>query len=191
MKNSVVGKTIQSTRQLANQLSKRASETLGFQMPRNPLDLERAFLDPVKRSAFFMALIPSLAFFGVSIRKLNGRECDVEIPFTWRTQNPFNSIYFAAQAAAAELTTGALILRAISAHPGMSMLVVSMKAEFSKKAKADVVFTCLDGEAIHEAADRAMAGESVGVTAQAVGRMPDGTEVSRFTFEWALKGKKI
>lgn len=187
MKNSIAAKAVQSARQLANQ----ATETLGFQMPRNPLDLERAFLDPVKRTTFFMALIPSLAFFGVSIRKLNGRECEVEIPFTWRTQNPFKSVYFAAQSAAAELTTGALILRAISAHPGMSMLVVSMKAEFSKKAKADVTFVCLDGEAIHQAAEKALAGESVNVTAHAVGRMPDGTEVSRFTFEWALKGKKI
>lgn len=158
-------------------------------MPTNPLDLERALLDPIKRQAFFLAVIPSLAFFGVVIRKLSGRECHVEIPFTWRTQNPFKSVYFAAQAAAAELSTGALVLRAISAYPEMSMLVVGMKAEFSKKAKNKVTFVCHDGEAIHRAAEKALSGENVNVTATAFGTLADGTEVSRFTFEWALKLK--
>src|SRR4051812_5352046 len=105
---------------------------MGFGLPSNPRELEKAFLDPVKRNAFFLAVIPSLAFFGISVSKLNGRECHIELPFTWRSQNPFKSIYFAAQSAAAELATGALILRAISSYPEMSMLVVSMKAEFSK-----------------------------------------------------------
>ncbi len=171
------------------QMAGAAADSLGLSMPKNPLDLERAFLDPVKRNAFFLATIPSLSFFGVSIEKLTGRECEVYIPFTWRTQNPFQSVYFAAQAAAAELTTGALIIRAKSSYPEMSMLVVSMKAEFSKKAKSGVTFVCLDGEAIHQAAERALGGNSVEVTATAVGRMADGTEVSRFTFEWALKTK--
>jgi acyl-coenzyme A thioesterase PaaI-like protein len=171
------------------QFAQRSTAALGFSVPKNPLELERAFLDPIKRNAFFVAMIPSLAFFGVKISKLNGRECQVDIPFTWRTQNPFQSVYFAAQSAAAELTTGALILRAIAAYPHMSMLVVSMKAEFGKKAKSDVSFVCLDGEAIHEAAERALGGESVTVSASAVGRMANGDEVSRFTFEWALKVK--
>lgn len=167
----------------------RVTKQIGFGMPSNPLELERAFLDPVKRNAFFLAVIPSLAFFGVSISKLNGRECHIELPFTWRSQNPFKSIYFAAQSAAAELATGALILRAISPYPEMSMLVVSMKAEFSKKAKGHAQFVCLDGEAIHDAAEKALSGENVTVSAQSIGRLANGDEVSRFTFEWALKLK--
>lgn len=170
-------------------LAETAAGAVGFAAPRNPIELERLFLDPVKRNAFFLVKIPSLAFFGIEVAKLNGRECQVDIPFTWRTQNPFESVYFAAQSAAAELTTGALILRAIAAHPHMSMLVVSMKAEFSKKAKADVSFICLDGEAIHAAAERALTGESVTLSACAIGRMSNGDEVSRFTFDWALKVK--
>jgi acyl-coenzyme A thioesterase PaaI-like protein len=167
----------------------RAAETLGLTLPNDPLGVEKAFLDPIRRNAFFTAMIPSLAFYGVSVTELTHLRCDVHIPFTWRTQNPFQSVYFAAQAAAAELTTGALIIRAKSAYPEMSMLVVSMKAEFSKKAKDDVTFVCLDGEAIHKAAERALKGENVNVTATAVGRLPNGDEVSRFTFEWALKVK--
>lgn len=167
----------------------RVSKRLGLQMPTNPMEWEQAFLDPMKRNAFFLAVIPSLAFFGIKISKLNGEVCHVELPFSWRSQNPFKSIYFAAQSAAAELATGALVLRAISQYPEMSMLVVSMKAEFSKKAKADAQFICLDGEAIHRAAEKALSGENVTVLAQSIGRMANGDEVSRFTFEWALKLK--
>ncbi len=167
----------------------RISKQIGLGMPSNPIELEKAFLDPVKRNAFFLAVIPSLAFFGIKISKLNGRECHIELPFTWRSQNPFKSIYFAAQSAAAELATGALILRAISSYPEMSMLVVSMKAEFSKKAKGHAQFICLDGEAIHKAAEKALSGENVTVSAQSIGRLANGDEVSRFTFEWALKLK--
>lgn len=172
-----------------SRFAKQVGHQLGLTMPTNPQGLEKAFLDPVKRNAFFIAMIPSLAFFGITVRKLTGRECQVDIPFTWRTQNPFRSVYFAAQAAAAELTTGALILRAIASYPEMSMLVVSMKAEFSKKAKGNVSFICLDGDAIHAAAEKALSGGDVNVTANAIGRLADGTEVSRFTFEWALKLK--
>lgn len=163
------------------------TKKIGFELPHNPLELEMAFLDPVKRNAFFLAVIPSLAFFGVSVSKLNVHECHIEIPFNWRTQNPFKSIYFAAQSAAAELATGALILRAIAPYPEMSMLVVSMKAEFSKKAKGHAQFICLDGDAIHKAAEKALDGGNVNVTAHAVGRLANGDEISRFTFEWALK----
>lgn len=171
------------------ELAKTIAPRLGLALPKNPLDLEKAFLDPVRRQAFFLATIPSLSFFGVTVEKLNGRECQVDIPFTWRTQNPFQSVYFAAQSAAAELSTGALVLRAISSYPQMSMLVGKMNAEFTKKAKANVSFVCLDGEAIHEACEQALSGEGVTVLARSVGRMADGTEVSRFTFEWTLKMK--
>lgn len=172
-----------------NSTMARLAGRLGLSLPSDPEALERSFTEPLKRNAFFLAFIPSLAFFRVSVPKLNAQECHVDIPFSWRTQNPFKSIYFAAQSAAAELTTGALVLRAIAAHPAMSMLVVKMSAEFSKKAKSDVRFICRDGEAIHAAALKALAGDTVTVTATAVGQMVDGTEVSRFTFEWALKIK--
>jgi len=167
----------------------RVADRFGLALPSDPEALEKSFTEPLKRNAFFLAFIPSLAFFRISVPTLNLRECHVDIPFSWRTQNPFKSIYFAAQSAAAELSTGALVLRAIAAHPSMSMLVVKMSAEFSKKAKSDVRFICRDGEAIHAAAVRALAGETVNVTATAIGQMADGTEVSRFTFEWALKIK--
>ncbi len=165
------------------------TKRLGLKLPQNSLELERAFLDPVKRNAFFLAMIPSLAFFGISVSRLSGRECHIEIPFTWRTQNPFKSIYFAAQSAAAELATGALILRAIAPYPEMSMLVVSMKAEFSKKAKGHAQFICEDGEAIHQAAEKAAEGGNITVVGNVVGRLANGDEISRFTFEWALKMK--
>lgn len=165
----------------------RAVSSFGF--PKNPVDMEDAFLDPVKRGAFYIMRLPALAFFGVSVTRLDQDVCHVELPFSYRTQNPFHSVYFAAQAAGAELATGALVLRAIAGRGDVSMLVVSMEAEFSKKAKGTIQFVCSDGAAIHQAAEKASAGEAMEVVATSIGRLHDGTEVSRFRIRWAMKKK--
>jgi acyl-coenzyme A thioesterase PaaI-like protein len=173
---------------------KKASNSIklkiGMALPETPEEFEQSFLDPMKCRGFFLSELPSLAFFGVSVSKLTQAECHVELPFTWRTQNPFQSVYFAAQAGAAELATGLLVLRALAGKSPVSMLVVGMEASFSKKAKRDVRFVCENGEAIHLAVERALAGEDVDFVAESVGRLADGTEVSRFKIKWALKAKK-
>ncbi len=102
-------------------------------------------------------------------------------------------IIFGAQSAAAELSTGALVLRAIAdlglGPESISMLVVSMDAKFGKKAKSLTSFYCGQGEAIHNAVLRASRGEDVTLEVETVGRMADGAEVSRFRFMWAVKAK--
>lgn len=162
----------------------------GLRMPQTPTEMERALLDPVKRQAFYLAKLPALSFYGISVLKLDASSCEINLPFTWRTQNPFQSIYFGAQTSAAELSTGALLLRAISGQPALSMLVVGMEGQFSKKAKADLRFTCPDGPVVAQAVERALAGEAQEFVLRSVGRLPDGVEASSFQFRWALKRKE-
>ena len=72
--------------------------------------------------------------------------CAVSLPYGWRTQNPFNSIYLAAQCMAAELSTGALAMLAIqSSNESVSMLVTNMEASFGKKATERSTFLCTNG----------------------------------------------
>lgn len=170
-------------------LAQLKPSALKFEFPSSPEDMERAMLDQVRRTAFFLARVPALAFFGVRVTEISARGCRVSLPFHWRTQNPFASQYFAAQTAAAELSTGALILRAIAGRPSISMLVIGVQGEFLKKAKAEVEFTCPPESAqdLLDALERVERGEAAEVEMRSEGRLGDGTEVARFRFRWALK----
>ena len=61
----------------------------------------RQIQNPVLQRLFMFAKLPSAFFMGVKIQSVSPKEAKVSIPYKWRSQNPFKSIYFAAQAAAA------------------------------------------------------------------------------------------
>ena len=100
-------------------------------------------------------------------------------------------MYFAVQAMAAELATGALVIRHISeSGKRISMLVASNRAVFSKKAVGRINFKCEDGDKIREAIAAALqTGDGVTCWMTAVGTNEKGEQVSTMEFEWTLKAK--
>jgi acyl-coenzyme A thioesterase PaaI-like protein len=106
-------------------------------------------------------------------------------------QNPFQSIYFAALAMAAELSTGILALTSVqAASKPVSMLVFDMNANFTKKAKSKIVFTCTQGKEITEAIEESIrTGEGKIVTVNTVGVDEVGDKVAEFNFTWTFKVK--
>ena len=90
---------------------------------------------------------------------------------------------------AAELSTGALAMLAIqSSNESVSMLVTNMNASFGKKATARSTFFCTDGIKVFEAIDHTIkTGEGVTVDMHTMGTMPNGEQVSEFTFQWSFK----
>lgn len=159
--------------------------------PRAPAveKLRRDVANPWKLRAFMGAKLPLALFAGLQVVELTADACAVTVPYRWRTQNPFRSTYFAAQSMAAEMSTGALGLVLVQgASQPVSMLIVSLTAEFSKKADRTVTFRCEDGPAVAAAVDHTLrTGEPVTVTATSVGTLPDGVVASRFTFTWSFK----
>lgn len=158
-------------------------------MPLSPAQtrLQRFVENPVLLWFWMLVKLPSALFCGLRLSELNERRCVTAMPYGWRSQNPFRSTYFAAQAMAAEFSTGALVLLATADAP-FSTLIVDMKAVFGKKATSKAIFTCEGGEAVFAAAQRAIeTGEAQTVALESVGRMADGTEVSRFVFTWSMK----
>jgi hypothetical protein len=153
--------------------------------------LQRQVSNPFLFRAWTLAKLPSALFAGVRLKSLARDRCVTEVPFGWRSQNPFRSTYFAAQAMAAELSTGALVLLAAEdAGVPFSTLIVDMKATFGKKAAATATFVCVEGERIFSAVAEAKAtGEARVVTVETIGTMPDGAEVSRFHFTWSVKAR--
>ncbi|MGL4582486.1 MAG: thioesterase, partial [Flavobacterium sp.] len=110
----------------------------------------------------------------------------------WKNQNPFKSMYFAVQAMAAELSTGALVMRKIAkSGEKISMLVANNNSSFTKKATGRIFFTCEDGAVLDDAIKKAIdTGEGVTVWMKSIGRNTDGDQVSVMNFEWTLKVKK-
>jgi acyl-coenzyme A thioesterase PaaI-like protein len=136
--------------------------------------------------------IPLIWFSGIKVYAFNRNNCVVKLPFTRRTQNPFKSVYFAAQCMAAELSTG-LIMMAETLETGKkcSMLVTDMKANFIKKANMDIYFTCNPQSIILDAINLSLqTKEPVKIKLLSEGKMLDGTVVANFEFEWSLKIKE-
>lgn len=113
--------------------------------------------------------------------------CEIFLPFKWRTQNPFKSVYFGAQAGAAELPTGLLIMTNVGND--FSFLVTGMKAEFYKKAKGDVIFRCEEGRKVMDIIESLPnSGQSATFELTSNGYVGD-LLVSSFVFTWSLKRK--
>lgn len=133
--------------------------------------------------------LPSAIFWGLRIKSLSRESCEVTIPYSWRSQNPFKSIYFAALAGAAELSTGALCQLALAGKGQISMLVVDFRAEYSKKANSKITFYCDQGNELFELIGSLKVGEAAQLTMISTGKNTSGETVARFFVTWSFKKK--
>ncbi|HEX4496989.1 MAG TPA: DUF4442 domain-containing protein [Thermoanaerobaculia bacterium] len=138
---------------------------------------------------FMLAKLPLALFAGLRVREVDTERCVVTVPYGWRTTNPFQSTYFAAQSMAAEMSTGALAMMATElAGAPVALLIVNLEASFEKKAQALTTFTCEDGpKAFAAVAETVRTGQPATARMETVGRSPDGTVVARFAFTWSFK----
>lgn len=146
---------------------------------------------PSKLNAFLFFKLPSAFWSGVRVKQITPEQCVATVKHRWFNQNPFNSMYFAVQAMAAELTTGALVMYQIKkSGKKISMLVANNKGNFSKKATGRITFTCKDGHLIEEAIRNAIAtGEGQTFWMKSIGTDEKGDQVSEMDFEWSVRIK--
>ena len=158
-------------------------------LPQASEALRRRVLRRWAFGAYLWTKLPLAAFAGLRVAALDDQVCTVILPGGWRTQNPFRSTYFAAQAMAAELSTGAPALMLAAGVPGsVSMLVREIKAVFGKKVVGQSLWVCRDVAAMREVVERAArSGESETFVARSVGQSADGTEFARFEISWSFK----
>lgn len=146
---------------------------------------------PWKMRLFLLQRLPGAWFMGINIKQCDLEQAVVSLPYRWRSQNPFRSTYFAAQCAAAELSTGMLAMAHLQGKPPVSMLVTGFEAEFFKKADQLLLFTCTDGDAMAQAiAQTIETGEGQVFHSTSVGRLPDGTVAAQAKITWSFKRKK-
>lgn len=140
---------------------------------------------------FLLFKLPSAVLCGVKLKEIDQHSSIVTVTHRWINQNPFNSMYFAVQSMAAELTTGALVIKKIKeSNKSISMLVTNHTGSFSKKATGKITFTCNDGHVIQQALDETIkTGEGKTITMKSVGVNEKGEEVSSYEFEWSVRLK--
>lgn len=146
---------------------------------------------PAKLNTFLFFKLPSAFWCGVRVKEINQDKCVVSVKHKWINQNPFKSMYFAVQAMAAELSTGALVMYQIKeSGKNISMLVANNKSNFSKKATGRIHFTCLDGHLIKEAIAKTITTkEGQTFWMKSTGVNEKGEQVSEMDFEWSIKSK--
>ena len=151
--------------------------------------VRRRLLRPWNFRLYLWARLPLAACAGLSLRRLDDAGCTVALPGGWRTQNPFRSMYFAAQSMAAEMSTGApAMMLAEGASASVSMMVREVRGVFTRRIQGEAEFTFEDLAGMREAVDRAVAtGESESFVARSVGRNRDGGAASEFEITWSFK----
>ena len=145
-----------------------------------------------KRVNLFMLLKLPLAYIGgVRVKRVSEEQATVKITYKWMNQNPFKSMFWAAQGMAAEMSTGVLVMKAIEdSKENVSILVTHQEASFYKKATGKILFTCKGGDEIRKAIKMSKINkEGQVVQLIAEGKNEDGVVVSKFNFEWSLKVK--
>ncbi|SDB45611.1 protein of unknown function [Flavobacteriaceae bacterium MAR_2010_188] len=149
-------------------------------------------ISPSKLNLFLMFKLPAAYVTGVRTTYLDDIKCEVMVRHKWINQNPFNSMFWAVQGMAAELTTGALMMSKIrESGEKVSMLVANNNASFSKKATGKIRFSCNQGAEIDKALKDAIdTGEGQTIWLNSRGINSEGLEVSNFNFEWTIKLKK-
>lgn len=150
----------------------------------------RQVLSPLRLRLFMLRKLPMAALAGLRLRALSPEAATVTVRYKYLTQNPFRSIYFACLGMAAELASGIQAMMHVRGGRPVSMLVVGLTAEFTKKAVGLVAFTCPDGAAIARAvAESRATGEGRTLVCVSTGVDEAGDVVAVFGITWSFRAK--
>lgn len=153
--------------------------------------MEKLVRNPFIFRLFLIRKLPLAWLAGLKVLQYDKSACEIGLRYGYWTQNPFRSIYFAAMAMAAEMSTGlpALLLLRAGGKPA-SMLVTNLEASYGKKAVGKIRFRFDQIAEMQAAIDQAMqTGEGVVFQAQSIGTNSQGEEVARFVISWSFKRK--
>jgi len=153
------------------------------------IDLRADLLSPFKQKLYYLKSLPMGLISGMKLIHLDEDKAIAEVPFRWCNKNPFNSMYFAVQSMAAELSTAAPVMLALKAtDASIALIIVDVKVDFVKKAQSAITFTCVDYDKINLAVTQLKhSGDTATVTAKTIGRDVEGNEVATFYFTWSFK----
>ncbi len=146
---------------------------------------------PFRMKLFMLWNLPLAFFARLRVDEMDFEKASISVPYNFINKNPFRSVYFAALSMAAELSTGILAMAHVEKNPfPVSMLVIGVRAEFVKKARSRIIFTCLHGELLEKTIAQSIAtneGQTIEVFTDGIDT--EGEVVARFWFTWTFKPK--
>lgn len=147
---------------------------------------------PFQYNIYTFFKLPSVWWCGIRVKSVNEKSCLIGVKHRWINQNPFKSMFWAAQGMAAEMATGVLVMRGIeNIGKKVSMLVINQRGNFTKKATGKIRFECHHGGLVANALEESnKTGEGRVITMKAEGFNTEGVSVCNFHFEWSLKVKQ-
>lgn len=146
---------------------------------------------PSLMNLFLLRKLPAAYFCGVRVKLIDENSCVTSVKHRWINQNPFRSMYFAVQAMAAELSTGALVFDEVARSKAkISIIITANKSEYHKKASGRITFSCRDRllirQAIRDAIDHNQP-QQIWLKSTAVNQQNE--LVSESHFQWSIKLK--
>jgi hypothetical protein len=160
----------------------------------DPARIERG-LSTIRRPlalwGFNLAKMPMGLAAGLRLDHIDATSCTVSLPGGWRTQNPFGSMYWAAQGMAAEMATGVhgYVLTQAAPVP-VRMILAGCQGEFTRMCKGRGRFEFKQGDLVRAQLEQTLrTGESVKCETEVIGYDPAGEQVSRWLFTWAFRAK--
>lgn len=156
-----------------------------------PNSLLSTLRNPYKFQFFLLTKLPMGFLAGLKLVEISEERSAVSIRYKYLTQNPFRSLYFACLAMAGELASGVLsILHVKGAGVPVSMLVIHMDADFTKKAVGKIIFKCQDGDRIKRTIEESIqSGEGRTIVTTSTGTDEAGDKVAEIRITWSFKRK--
>ncbi len=145
----------------------------------------------IKFNLYLLKNLPAAWFIGCAVDEIDEQRCVIRLPYRWSSKNPFRSIYFAAQCAAAELSTGLPAAVAITGKPSTSMLLVGIETKFLKKADSVSTFICEDNSLAQEKINETIkTGEGQTFTMISTGYNAANEIISESRVTWSVKKRR-
>lgn len=141
---------------------------------------------------FLLFKLPLAYIAGIRLKEYTDEKAVIRVNYNWWTQNPFKSMFWAVQGMAAELATGTLCLNKIrNSNKKISMLLIGMEAEFTKKAKGEIRFICEQGKEVDQLLHILEApGQSASIELISTGYNKNDEKVAFFRFKWSFMVKE-
>lgn len=152
---------------------------------------QKKMLNPFFFKLFLLLKLPMAFLSGMKLKELSETHSVVQMKYKFLNKNPFGSIYFACLSMAGELASGMLAASfTYKRNPKISMLVVGMEVEFSKKAVGLITFKCNQGKEIQVAIEKSIeTGEGQTIDAITIANDESGDKVAVFKIKWSFKSK--
>ena len=152
----------------------------------------KLLLNPIAFKAGLVRDLPLASLIGVSLNKLNNKECELTVPYRFLNKNPFNTTYWAVLGMVAEMGSGALLLMYTNKmQPSVSTFVVGCECKFIKTATGLTTFKCDQGLEIAEKVMKTcQTFEAQEIVCKTIAYNEQGEIVAEFIFTWGVKARR-